>query len=146
METFFSTHHQTCKELESTVPENKKREALVTLMGKNGCPLCVLIIKENPTQYKAVFPHFLLSTLNTPYVPGLSKLNFCPMLNHLPRETRVKFMNKLTNQWLNCLKETVNCRCPDDSSGRCRDSGKSIYIFWTQEGRTPNNLKETNLQ
>ena len=42
-ENFEYAHQQTCQELEPTVPDKTKREALVTLMEKNGCPLCVKI-------------------------------------------------------------------------------------------------------
>ena len=59
-ETFEHAHKQTCQELESTIPNKMKREALVTLMGKTGCPLWVIIIKEKPHLYKAVFPHFIM--------------------------------------------------------------------------------------
>ena len=102
----------------------------MTLMGKNSCPLCVIIIKENPNLYKAVFPHFLLNKQNfiTMSAPNTARLNFCPMLNHLPREDRAKFINKLTSQCKNCLKENPFCYCPNHSPGRCGDCFKSIYI------------------
>ena len=89
-ETFEHAHQQTCQELESTVPDKKKREALVTLMGKNGCPLCVIIIKENPNLYKAVFPHFIMHKENFNYMlaPAKPRVAYCPMLNHLPKEIR----------------------------------------------------------
>ena len=88
-ETIEHAHRQTCQELESTVPNKKKREALVTLMGKTGCPLCVIIIKENPNLYKAVFPHFIMHSkfqknFNYRHVPTKARVYNCPMLNHLP--------------------------------------------------------------
>ena len=66
--------------------------------------------------------HYNVCTKNT------ARLNFCPMLNHLPREDRAKFINKLTSQCKNCLKENPFCYCPNHSPGRCGDCFKSIYI------------------
>ena len=59
-ETFEYSNWRSDKELESTVLDIMKRKALIALMGKNGCSICVLIIQGNPNSYKAVFPHFIV--------------------------------------------------------------------------------------
>ena len=93
--------------------------------------ICMLIIQGSPSQYKAVFPHFITYGGQDAYVPGYtSKVHHCPMLSHLPREARVKFINQLTSYCLDCLKPQDRCTCSRDSRtpGLCNDSGKLIYI------------------
>ena len=52
-ETFEYSNWRFDRDLESTIPDIKKRKALVALMGKNECPICVLIIPGNPSSFKA---------------------------------------------------------------------------------------------
>ena len=109
----------------------------MTLMGKNGCPLCVIIIKENPNLYKAVFPHFIMHSkfqknFNYRHVPTKARVYNCPMLNHLPIETRKKYINKLEDHCKKCLMEIYRCICQNSqvlpAEGRCDSCSKSLYI------------------
>ena len=107
----------------------------MTLMGKNGCPLCVIIIKENPNLYIAVFPHFIMQSkhqenFNYMTAPTKTKVFNCPMLNHLPKEIRTKYINKLEDHCKCCLMKTNKCICRNNmpTVGLCNSCSKSLYI------------------
>ena len=60
-----------------------------------------------------------------------SKVHHCPMLSHLPREARVKFIKQLTNYCQDCLRPQDRRSCShaaSDKHGICTECKKSVYV------------------